>query len=172
LHTDEAHPHVHLVLKAVNEEGVRLNIKKSTLRHWRSEFARNLRVLGVEANATERAVRGETMKAKRDGIYRASLRGDSTYSRGRDETVAAEVLSRNKRIEPGKRKLAVTRSAVDAGWRSVAILLANSGHHDLASDIQLFAQQMPMDRTELEFSAHGLVLGTNPRRPDDANLSK
>ena len=29
LHTDEAHPHVHFVLKAVNEQGVRLNIKKA-----------------------------------------------------------------------------------------------------------------------------------------------
>src|SRR5258708_38511329 len=55
LHTDEPHPHVHLVLKAVSEQGVRLNIRKAILRHWRSEFARNLRLLGVEANATERA---------------------------------------------------------------------------------------------------------------------
>ncbi|HEU4694008.1 MAG TPA: relaxase/mobilization nuclease domain-containing protein, partial [Vicinamibacterales bacterium] len=47
LHTDEDHPHVHLVLKAVSEQGVRLNIRKSTLRHWRSEFARNLRLLGA-----------------------------------------------------------------------------------------------------------------------------
>jgi hypothetical protein len=39
LHTDEPHPHVHLVLKAVSEQGVRLNIKKSTLRHWWSEYA-------------------------------------------------------------------------------------------------------------------------------------
>ncbi len=92
LHTDEAHPHVHLVLKAVNEQGVRLNIKKATLRHWRSEFARNLRLLGVEANATERAVRGEGRKAKKDGIYRASLRGDSTYVRAQAEAVAAELL--------------------------------------------------------------------------------
>ena len=29
LHTDEDHPHVHLVLKAVSEQGVRLNIKKA-----------------------------------------------------------------------------------------------------------------------------------------------
>ena len=35
LHTDEDHPHVHLVLKAVSEQGVRLNIRKVTLRHWR-----------------------------------------------------------------------------------------------------------------------------------------
>jgi type IV secretory pathway VirD2 relaxase len=72
LHTDEPHPHVHLVQKAVSEQGVRLNITKATLRHWRSEFARHLRVLGVAANATERAVRGETKTSKKDGIYRAS----------------------------------------------------------------------------------------------------
>ena len=95
LHTDEADPHVHLVLKAVSEQGVRLNIKKATLRHWRLEFARNLRQLGVEANATERAVRGETRKAKSDGIYRASLRGESTYARAQAEEIAAHLLQPN-----------------------------------------------------------------------------
>ena len=29
LHTDEPHPHVHMVVKAVSEEGVRLNIQKA-----------------------------------------------------------------------------------------------------------------------------------------------
>src|SRR6202035_2786370 len=105
LHTDEPHPHVHLVLKAVSEQGVRLNIKKATLRHWRSEFARNLRLLGVNANATERAVRGEARKAMKDGIYRASLRGDSTYVRAQAEAVAAELLKRSVPAEPGKRQL-------------------------------------------------------------------
>lgn len=76
LHTDEPHPHVHMVLKAVSEQGVRFHIRKQALRHWRQEFAKHLRALGVEANATERAVRGETRQAKKDGIYRASLRGE------------------------------------------------------------------------------------------------
>jgi hypothetical protein len=40
LHTDEPHPHVHLVRKAVSEEGVRLNINRTTLQHWRREYAR------------------------------------------------------------------------------------------------------------------------------------
>jgi Relaxase/Mobilisation nuclease domain len=43
LHTDEPHPHVHMVVKAVSEEGVRLNIRKAALREWRREFARHLR---------------------------------------------------------------------------------------------------------------------------------
>ena len=46
LHTDEPHPHVHMVVKAVSEEGMRLNIRKATLREWRREFARHLRAPG------------------------------------------------------------------------------------------------------------------------------
>lgn len=156
LHTDEPHPHVHLVLKAVSDQGVRLNIKKATLRHWRSEFARNLRLLGVEANATERAVRGETQKAKKDGIYRASLRSESTYVRAQAEAVAAELLKGNTPVEPGKRKLVETRKVVEDGWRSVANLLAKDGKHDLAKDLQRFVDRMPSPKTERESIAHEL----------------
>src|SRR6185437_2265757 len=80
LHVDRGHPHVHMVVKAVSEQGKRLNVGKSTLREWRSQFARHLREQGIEANATERAVRGETRMQKPDGIYRATLRGESTYT--------------------------------------------------------------------------------------------
>src|ERR1700693_232033 len=47
LHTNEPHPHVHMVLKAVSEQGVRLHIRKTTLREWRQGFARYLREEGV-----------------------------------------------------------------------------------------------------------------------------
>jgi Relaxase/Mobilisation nuclease domain len=153
LHTDEAHPHVHLVLKAVSEQGVRLNIKKETLRHWRSEFARNLRLRGVEANATERAVRGETRKAKKDGIYRASLRGDSTYIRAQAEAVAAELPNGKVRAESGKRTLVETRRQVEGGWRNLAVNLAKNGDRGLAHDVQRFVERMPPARTDREHIA-------------------
>jgi hypothetical protein len=156
LHTDEPHPHVHLVLKAVNEQGVRLNIKKATLRHWRSEFARNLRLLGVEANATERAVRGEVRKSPKDGIYRASLRGDSTHVRAQAEAVATE-LTANSHVEPGKRTLVETRRMIENGWRTVADNLAKDGHQDLARDVQRFVERMPPPRTEKELIAARLL---------------
>jgi hypothetical protein len=156
LHTDEDHPHVHLVLKAVSEQGVRLNIKKATLRHWRSEFARNLRLLGVAANATERAVRGETRKAKKDGVYRASLRGDSTHIRAQTEAVAAELLKGNIRLEPSKRTLVETRRQVENGWRSVAKLLTEDGQRDLANDVRRFVDRLPAAKTERDLIAHEL----------------
>lgn len=156
LHTDEAHPHVHLVLKAVSEQGTRLNIRKATLRHWRAEFARNLRLLGVAANATERAVRGESRNAKTDGIYRASLRGDSTYLRAQTEAVAAEILRGSLRVEPGKKTLIETRKEVMRGWHSVARSLVDAGQHELAEDVRRFVHGMPTARTEREWIAHHL----------------
>jgi hypothetical protein len=156
LHTDEPHPHVHLVLKAVSEEGVRLNIKKATLRHWRSEFARNLRLLGLDANATERAVRGDSRTAKKDGIYRAGLRGESTHIRGQVELVASELLKGSGTVERGKHKLVETRNAVESGWRSLAILLAEEGRHELATGAQRFVDEMPKVKTERERIAHEL----------------
>lgn len=160
LHTDEPHPHVHLVLKAISEQGMRLNIKKATLRHWRSEFAQNLRLLGVEANATERAVRGETRGALKDGIYRASQRGDSTYLRAQAEAVAAGFLKINSPMEPGRRTLMGTRRQVERGWGAIADDLVNDGHLELASDVRRFVERMPPARTERERMAFDLL-----RRP-------
>src|SRR4029077_13782679 len=82
-HTDEPHPHVHVVVKALSEDGKRLNIRKATLRAWRREFARHLREQGDAANATERAARRATSPHTLEGIYRAAERGASTHHRRR-----------------------------------------------------------------------------------------
>lgn len=155
LHTDEDHPHVHLVLKAVSEQGVRLNIRKATLRHWRSEFAHNLRLVGVPANATERAVRGQSRKAMKDGIHRASLRGDSTHIRAQAEAVASELLKGSRRVEPGKQTLIETRKRVESGWRAVAAKLDKQSARDRQS-IERFVGEMPFPRTEREWIANTL----------------
>jgi type IV secretory pathway VirD2 relaxase len=108
LHTDEPHPHVHLVVRAMGYDGQRLNIRKATLREWRREFARHLRELGVAANATERVVRGKNRPRKTDGIYRAAERGASTHWRQRAEAVARG-FGREEPTEPGKAQLLETR---------------------------------------------------------------
>lgn len=166
LHTDEAHPHVHLVLKAVSEQGVRLNIKKAMLRHWRSEFARHLRVLGVAANATERAVRGQSKKGKKDGIYRAGLRGHSTFVRAQAEQIASELLKTKARTmdEPGKRTLAETRKQVETGWRYLSEALAQRGELDLATQVRHFVEAMPPARTDWEVLASALLEKMRPRQ--------
>jgi hypothetical protein len=150
LHTDEDHPHVHLVLKAVSEQGVRLNIRKATLRHWRSEFARNLRLLGVSANATERAVRGEVRVNKIDGVYRADQRGTSTHIRDLGELTASELARGGLRPERGKQVLLQTRKAVERGWHALSEILNNSGQTELAVHVRQFVEGMPHPRTEKE----------------------
>jgi hypothetical protein len=156
LHTDEPHPHVHLVVKAVSEHGVRLNINPATLREWRREFAQHLRDQGIAANATERAVRGEARTHKPDGIYRATRRGDSSHTRARAEAVAAELASGNFRAEPGKSKLIATRREIEQSWRDVADSLANDGHQTLASDVRHFVNGMTPAQTDRERVAHEL----------------
>jgi len=163
LHTDEPHPHVHMVVKAVSEQGVRLNIKKATLRRWRSEFARNLRLLGVEANATDRAVRGETRKAKKDGIYRTSERGDSTHIRDRVDAVARELFKGDRKFEPGKGRLLNTRKEVECGWRATGELLDRQGQSALAAQVRQFIDRMAPPITERERLAAQVLDRTRDR---------
>jgi hypothetical protein len=150
LHTDEPHPHVHVVVKAVSEQGIRLNIKKATLREWRSEFARHLREQGVPANATERAVRGQTRSHKRDGIYRAMLRGYSTHMRESVEQVVREHSNGAMTVEAGKVKLLATRRDVKRGWQTVRSLLAERGRNSLSMLMDHYLKNMPPVNTEKE----------------------
>jgi len=156
LHTDEPHPHVHLVLKAVSEQGERLHIRKATLRAWRQEFARHLRALGVAANATERAVRGNPHSPKLDGIYRAEQRGESHRTRARVHTVAGELRNGRLQTESGKARLVQTREAVQRGWEAVSEILMAEGRPELAAEVTRFAAQMRPPRTDREQIADAL----------------
>lgn len=157
LHTDEPHPHVHAVVKAVSEQGVRLHIKKETLRRWRQEFARHLREQGIEANATERAVRGEDRITKMDGIYRAARRGESSHVRDRLESIVEELAKGGIRVEPGKAKLVHTRKNVTEGWRAISTILLGEGKRELAAEVQQFLNRMKPPRTEKEWLASELL---------------
>lgn len=157
LHTDEPHPHVHAVVKAVSEQGVRLNIRKATLRMWRAEFARHLREQGIEANATERAVRGESRTNKLDGIFRAARRGASIHVRDRIAAVAAELATGDLRAEAGRDTLLRTRRDVERGWHAVSEMLASEKRPDLAADVMWFVHEMARARTEKQSLAAALV---------------
>jgi hypothetical protein len=156
LHTDQPHPHVHMVVKAMSEQGVRLHIRKATLREWRREFARHLRALGVAANATDRGVRGERRSPKLDGIYRADQRGESRHSQARAQAVATELSSGNLRVETGKAKLLETRREVERGWWAVSDILVAEGRLELAAQVRRFSAQMSPPLTERESIAEAL----------------
>jgi hypothetical protein len=150
LHTDEPHPHVHMVVKAVSEEGVRLNIRKATLREWRREFARHLRAQGISSNATDKAVRGAARAKLSDGIYRAMQRGASRRiaehagSPGMERATASEASSRASLLR--------TRAQVEQGWLAAAEILDRQGQRDLAWYMRRFVDALPPVRTDRELS--------------------
>ena len=172
LHTDEPHPHVHVVVKAVSEQGVRLNIRKATLREWRMNFARHLRRQGVEANATERAVRGESRASKRDGIYRATDRGASTHMLDRTAAVAGDLQRGYLHVEPGMSKLVRTRTEVERGWHALSEVLASQGQPDLSKEIMRFLREMSPPRTEKEHLAVELLERVRQQRVKDRLRNK
>jgi Relaxase/Mobilisation nuclease domain len=167
LHTDEPHPHVHMVVKALSEDGKRLNIRKATLRGWRAEFARHLREQGVAANATARAARGAIRPHKLDAIHRAAMRGASTHMQSRTKAVAEELARGAFRAEPGKEGLLATRRAVVKGWDEISARLDMEGHAELARAARRFAADMPAPLTEKEQIRATLLEKAAARRPRD-----
>jgi hypothetical protein len=143
LHTDQGHPHVHLVMKAVSEQGERLYIRKATLRAWREDFAQYLRELGVAANATPTQLRAKPKERMKDGIYRALKRGQSTFMRRKAESVGKELLRGPLTAEPGKAKLVATREHVIQDWIATAANLRDQGEPQLAREVENFVRSMP-----------------------------
>lgn len=161
LHTDEPHPHVHMVVKAVSEAGVRLNMRKATLREWRREFALQLRAQGINANATDKPVRGSTRANLSDGMYRAMQRG---ASRRIQQHVGSTAMERKTASEAsGKESLLHTRAQVERGWLAAAEILDREGQRDLGWQVRRFIEALAPIRTDRELL--GQALRSRDRRP-------
>jgi hypothetical protein len=184
LHTDQPHPHVHLVVKAEHEyePGKRLYIRKATLRRWREEFAAHLRRLGVPANATPAPLRGQARTRRKDPIHQR-LRSlaeydrlsaaertkrkppvDSSFMRTKVEAVAHELRLGQLVPEPGKSKLMQTRRVVQDDWLAAATALRGQGEMQLANEVEAFVRAMPTARTEKEWIAAGLLAQIDAER--------
>lgn len=174
LHTDQNHPHVHLVVKSEHEfePGRRLYIRKDTLRQWREQFAALMREQGVAANATPRQLRGQARTPKRDPIhhrlrdvssYRAMAGGadssrtipkGSTFMRSKFAAIGKQLQSGELMPEPGKETLAATRAEVTADWRTTAGSLRREGQGDLARRVEEFVRGMQPVQTDNEHIAN------------------
>jgi len=157
LHTDQKHPHVHMWVKVMGDNGRKLRIDKATLRAWRHDFAKYLRELGVAANATDRVTRGVTKPQKLDGIYRANMRKDSHHMIGRAERVGSELLKGDLKIEPAKSQMMKTREALRSGWLAIGEQLKSEGRFALADQVKAFLRNLPEVRTEKEGIAAAIL---------------
>jgi hypothetical protein len=170
LHTDQRHPHAHLVVKSEGLHGRRLRIDKRTLRLWREDFAQYMREQGVPANATPRAVRGGSRRKALDPMLRAQRRCASWAWRQKVEEVARQIAEGSVFNEPGREKLIETRKAVVAGRLAVAKTLDRQGETKLAADVRKFVHEMPPVMTDKERLAHDFVQSLKeritPKKPD------
>ena len=157
LHTDQPHPHVHMVVKAEGEHGRRLHIDKEMLREWREDFARMMREQGVAANATPRVARGRSKGATKDPIYRAQRRGASTALRDKVASIAKELKETGTVSDPSRKKLVETRKAVVDSWMRAADVLDRQGEISLAGDVRYFVKHLPPVLTDRERIAAGIL---------------
>jgi hypothetical protein len=157
LHTDQAHPHVHMVVKAEGDDGRRLHIDKETLREWREDFARMMREQGVAANATPQIARGRNKGSTKDPIYRAQRRGASTALRDNVASVVEELKKTGTVRDPRRKKLVDTRKAVFDSWMRAADMLDRQGEISLAGDVRYFVKHLPPVLTDRERTAAGIL---------------
>ncbi len=157
LHTDQDHPHVHLVVSAHRREGGRLNIHKADLRRWRERFAEQLRVQGLAANATPAQVRGKLSKHQRDGAYRAALRGEL---RPPDRPATVGTSSRVRE----------TAAAVVTDWRDTSIALLRQGRDALATEVAQFVGRLGKPGLSPEIRARSTEQGRQSPTPQQLQL--
>jgi hypothetical protein len=134
LHDHQAHPHVHLSVKAESKHGKRLNPRKADLQRWRETFAERLRERGIDAEATRQATRGEVRN--RDALWRLKAQGHGRLQSLRPPAKAGHAARLSR------------QGALDA-WKHIALALANSDRKEdrvLARQIVEFVKDMPMLR--------------------------
>lgn len=152
LHTHQRHPHVHLVVKAEGLDGRRLHIDKAMLREWCQDFAQRMREQGIEANATPRAVRGQTRRAGKSYVLREEL-----------DVIVRELSATKTIADPARARLLKTRKDVIAGWNSIVATLEAQGEIALGGDVRYFANHLPPVLTDRERLAMKLFQITKER---------
>lgn len=157
-------PHVHLVVKAVNESGERLYIRKNTLQEWREQFAQALRDRGVEANATPAAIRGKGKSNSKGSMHQhqeriANWQADpkakpkpveSSYLQNQVENALNEVINGVKQVSIGKAILEGTRNNVVADWEATAHAFRAAGMNNDADKVDAFVKELPEVKTDYE----------------------
>jgi hypothetical protein len=151
--------------RAEGFDGKRPHIDKAMLREWRQDFARMMREQGIAANATSRAVRGQTKRAAPDSVYRAQCGGRSHALRRAIESIAKELSQSRAISDPARAKLLETRKAVVAGWNDIASRLESQGEVVLGGDVRYFARHLPRVLTDRERLATGVIQHVDKQTP-------
>lgn len=167
LHTDQAHPHVHLTLKTRGFDGRNLHPRKADLQQWREDFAHELRELGVSAEATPRRARGVIQKSKRQAVYhmeqdhraKKTGRAPEVQLKKFAEAVREITGTDGPKVRPWELKIAERQTQIRGAWLATADVLDKHDSSDakaLAKQIRGFVAEMPVVQTERQ-QIHGQV---------------
>ncbi|WP_421937311.1 relaxase/mobilization nuclease domain-containing protein [Phenylobacterium sp.] len=157
LHTDVGHPHVHLTVRALGEDGSRLSPKKGDLAAWRQDFARALRERGIAAEATPRRARGITRKPERTAVRKLRERAERAQAtlprvrRGAYQAAAKAVFGAAVDAEPWEVATMRRRATVRAVYLAQARLLSTSPDADdraLGVQVEAFIRSWPAPDTQ------------------------
>ncbi|MEH6433867.1 relaxase/mobilization nuclease domain-containing protein [Massilia sp. DD77] len=162
------HPHVHLILRAEDEDGRRIHIRKSDLRSWREGFAEQLRARGINANATSRAERGQSFKSMSSAEwhiqrrYKEGLRTGRASESPRAKSLrfveaAKELQDGDNKPKPWEVAMAARRRDVARDLAKNAALLRQEGDDELADQVDRFMQNLPPLDTERRQIQRALV---------------
>src|SRR6267143_5069890 len=143
LHTHQANPHVHLLVRAESDTGVRLNPRKADLHEWRMEFAAELRQRGIAAAASCQAARGVVKNYL--NIWQVKAQG-------------AGRLRNQPPSQKDGRVARDTRADALGAWNGVAAALAQSDKREdrnLARQVLEFVNTMPLERERAILAQRG-----------------
>ncbi|MFK4531992.1 type IV secretory pathway VirD2 relaxase [Bradyrhizobium ottawaense] len=169
-HLDDKHPHVHLTVRSLGQNGKRLNPRKVDLQAWRERFAGELRLRGIAAEATPRRTRGRVRKADRGAVLALRKRKITPdVDRLARKEVLSEVRSGRTAKRPWEEQIKSRQDAIRQRYLDHAAELQRSGaagDHDLARQIQRFVNDMPAVGTRRHALMNELSELASSRRRD------
>jgi type IV secretion system T-DNA border endonuclease VirD2 len=158
-HDDTDHAHIHITVRAVGPDGRRLAPGPADLQLWREGFARELRRLGVEAEATPRNARGVMNRRPSLSATHMERNGHSSLATRKVTVLAAGDTARGSKAEiPGSKKINARREALTQAYLAHAASLKFGDDNDrqLARDIERFVAELPVARTRRQAMAEEL----------------
>nr|WP_281418490.1 relaxase/mobilization nuclease domain-containing protein [Azospirillum soli] len=171
-HDDAGHPHVHVAVRAVGPDGRRLAPGPADLQRWRERFARELRRLGVEAEATPRLARGRMRRADRLPARKAEQRGVEPraaeairHAADTDSGAPSPPLPQNWSRDLQARYDSVRRAYLN---HAEALDRRDTADRRLARDIRRFVADMPVPLTRRQALAAALRNAQNGEPGRDA----
>ena len=169
-HLDDKHPHVHLTVRSLGQDGKRLNPRKADLQAWRERFACELRLRGIAAEATPRRTRGRVRKADRGAVLAMRKRKMMPdVDRLARKEVLSEVRGGRTVKHPWDEQIKSRQEAIRQHYLDYAAELQRSGvpaDHELARQVRQFVDDMPAVETRRHALKNELSELANSRRRD------